>query len=250
MTDTGASGDPYRGEPFADEDRLPWLETADEDFEDGPSVGRMILLVLVGLVVVAGIVAGYWWLNTHRGGGGKGELIAAQEGDYKVKPDQAGGMKVAGEGDARYVASEGGTTNGSVDLNAVPEAPVEGKRVARQQQAPDAGASKVVARVPTSSEKVAAKAPAQRTPAKASSGGGGSVVQLGSFPSPSGANTAWKRLSKRFSYLEPLGQTVQKAEVDGNTVYRLRVNAGSATAADELCGKLKIAGEACYIPAQ
>ncbi|MBR0551143.1 SPOR domain-containing protein [Stakelama marina] len=250
MTDTGADGSTHREEPFADEDRLPWLETADEDFDDGPSPGRMALLVVVGLVIVSAIVGGYLWLSNHRGGSGNGELIAAQEGDYKVKPNQAGGMKVAGEGDARYVASEGGTTNGSVDVNALPEAPVDGKRVAPKKQAPDKGAAKVVAQVPTSAEKVAAKAPAQTSVNKHSSGGGGSVVQLGSFPNQSGAKTAWSRLSKRFSYLEPLGETVQKAEVNGNTVYRLRVNAGSASAAKELCGKLKVAGEACYIPAQ
>ncbi|CAN5718467.1 hypothetical protein BH11PSE6_BH11PSE6_23330 [soil metagenome] len=35
--------------------------------------------------------------------------------------------------------------------------------------------------------------------------------------------------------------------MNGNTVYRLRVNAGSANQASELCGKLKVAGEACFV---
>ena len=58
---------------------------------------------------------------------------------------------------------------------------------------------------------------------------------------------AWGQASKRFTYLAPLGKSVQKAEVNGRTVYRLRVNAGSAGAATELCGKLKVAGEACFV---
>ena len=60
-------------------------------------------------------------------------------------------------------------------------------------------------------------------------------------------NTAWNQLSRRFAYLAPLGKSVQTAEVKGKTVYRLRVNAGSANQASDLCGKLKLAGENCFI---
>ncbi len=49
------------------------------------------------------------------------------------------------------------------------------------------------------------------------------------------------------AYLAPLGKSVQAAEVKGKTVYRLRVNAGSANQASDLCGKLKLAGENCFI---
>jgi cell division protein FtsN len=75
----------------------------------------------------------------------------------------------------------------------------------------------------------------------------GSLVQIGSFPNEASANAAWARAAARFLYLAPLGKSVQKAEVNGNTVYRLRVNAGSANQASELCGKLKVAGEACFV---
>src|SRR3546814_17182363 len=74
------------------------------------------------------------------------------------------------------------------------------------------------------------------------------LVQLGSFPTEGQAKTAWTRVSKRFAYLAPLGQSIEKATVNGNTVYRLRVNAGSADQAKSVCGKLKVAGEACFIP--
>jgi hypothetical protein len=55
-------------------------------------------------------------------------------------------------------------------------------------------------------------------------------------------------MSKRFAYLAPLGKLVVPfATEDGKTVYRLRVNAGSNGQAREICGKLKVAGENCFV---
>ena len=61
-------------------------------------------------------------------------------------------------------------------------------------------------------------------------------------------NLAWTRMSKRFAYLAPLGKLVVPfATPEGKTVYRLRVNAGSNGQAREICGKLKVAGENCFV---
>jgi hypothetical protein len=38
-----------------------------------------------------------------------------------------------------------------------------------------------------------------------------------------------------------------RAEKDGQAIWRLRVNAGSNGQARELCGRLKVAGEGCFI---
>ena len=81
----------------------------------------------------------------------------------------------------------------------------------------------------------------------AATGAGGAVVQLGSFPSAGEAEAAWSALTKRFGYLSPLGKSVQPATVGGKAKYRLRVNAGSATQAKELCAKLTLAGEGCFV---
>jgi hypothetical protein len=78
-------------------------------------------------------------------------------------------------------------------------------------------------------------------------GAGGALVQLGAFPSEAQANSAWAQMSKRFDYLGSLGKSIEKAEVNGRIFYRLKVNAGSASAAQVLCGKLQVAGEACLI---
>ena len=84
-----------------DEDRLPWLETVDEDYDVGPSVFRVVLMVLLGLAIIAAAIFGFYWYKQHQRADGNGALIVAQEGDYKVKPDDPGGLKVEGEGAMR-----------------------------------------------------------------------------------------------------------------------------------------------------
>lgn len=229
-----------------DEDRLPWLETVDEDYREGPSIIRVGLLVLLGLAVVAAAIFGVYWYQKHRGLEGTGELIAAQEGDYKVKPDNPGGMTVKGEGDVASATSQGkGDSNAAIDLKAVPEAPIAGKTAEAAKPAPKAGP----AVVPPKGGVLTAPSPAVLPGAAAVPAGtsGGALVQLGSFPDEASANAAWAKAAKRFAYLAPLGKSVESASVNGRTVYRLRVNAGSAGQASEICGKLKVAGEACFV---
>lgn len=214
-----------------DEDRLPWLETVEDDYEDGPSVVRIALLVLLALAIVAAAIFGYRYYKQHHGVDGNGALIAAQEGDYKVKPDDPGGLQVEGEGDSAIATSSGTTGNASIDMKALPEKPVEGKKVVAPKA--DAGAARSVTAIP---------------PAASAGASGGATVQLGSFGSEAEANGAWGAMSKKYGYLAPLGKSVQSAEVGGKTVYRLRVNAGSAGAATALCSKLAAAGQACFVP--
>ncbi len=229
-----------------DEDRLPWLETVDEDYGGGPSIVQIGLFVLLGLALIAGAIYGVYWYQHRDGPKGTGELIAAVEGDYKVKPDTPGGMKVEGEGDTAFATSEGKVDgNASIDLNAMPEAPMPGTPATAPKPQGTTGA----AMVPPSGGMLKAPAPGALPMQKPVAVGtsGGALVQLGSFPDEASANAAWAKSAKRFSYLGPLGKSVQSAEVKGRTVYRLRVNAGSATQADELCAKLQLAGEACFI---
>ena len=232
---------------LAEEDRLPWLESADDDYQEGPSMLRVVALILIVFVL---IMAAIWAFNHFRDRAattGSGEMIAAAEGDYKVKPDQPGGMKVEGEGDTVFRTSEGGGQTGSIDTRAVSETPVTGK-AAKPAARTGPGTAQVVTQVPASSGKLTAQAPSVGLPKVAVGGAGGSLVQLGSFPSEGAANSAWAMLSKRFTYVGALGKSVEKAEVAGNTVYRLRVNAGSTGNAGSICGRLKVAGEACFVP--
>ncbi|MCM8730701.1 SPOR domain-containing protein [Hephaestia sp. GCM10023244] len=236
---------------LTDDDRLPWLETVDEEYEEGPSVLRIAALVILGLALIAGVVyAVYWVQNRPSGASGNGSLIRAQEGDYKVKPEQPGGMKIDGENSQALATSEGANPGGgAIDLSAVPEAPVTATAGTPSKTVPVARDGKALA-VPKSGGTLQAKAPVTAPKAAAGGGGGSALVQLGSFPTEGQAKTAWTRVSKRFAYVASLGQSIEKASVNGNTVYRLRVNAGSADQAKSVCGKLKVAGEACFVPSE
>lgn len=229
-----------------EEDRLPWLETVEPDEPEGSGVLRVVLLVLLGLALLAAIVFGLFQLQ-QRSPDGQGELIAAQEGDYKIKPDDPGGLKVEGEGDSAIAASGGANSSAAIDLKAVPEAPITGRRASGT--APVAGgATRTTAEIPGSGGRLTATAPmtAPKGPVPGA-GSGGSLVQLGAFPSEAAANAAWSAIAKRFGYVAMLGKSVQQAEVNGRNVYRLKVNAGSANAASDICGRLTVAGEKCFV---
>lgn len=229
------------------EDRLPWLETVEPDEAAGPPLGRVLALVLLGLAILAAIIFAVYKLQ-HRETSADGELIAAQEGDYKVRPDDPGGLKVKGEGTTAVATSAGKTGNGAIDLKAVPEAPVDGRRAQPLPAKPAQGGRNAVAQIPASGGRLAAKPPLTTGGAVApGAASGGSLVQLGAYPSEAVANSAWDSFARRFSYLSALGKSVQPVASGGKTLYRLRVNAGGANQAADICGRLKVAGESCFV---
>ena len=232
-----------------DEDRLPWLETVEPDEKPSAPIGRTIALVLLGLALIAGVVFAIFQLNGSDRGG-DGTLIAAQEGDYKVRPDSPGGLKVEGEGSSAIATSAGkGAGSGAIDLQQVPEAPVAASRppVAQPTAVADAGRNATAAVPKTGGRLVAAVPMTASRPTGPGSASGGSLVQLGAYPTESAANAAWDRSSKRFAYLAALGKSVQPVASGGRTLYRLRVNAGSANQAADICGRLRVAGETCFV---
>lgn len=232
-----------------DEDRLPWLETVEPDEKPGAPVGRTIALVLLGLVLIAAAVFAVFQLNGP-GRGGDGTLIAAQEGDYKVRPDTPGGLKVEGEGSSAIATSAGKDAGtGAIDLRQVPEAPVTASRgpAAQPTAVADAGRSATAA-VPKAGGRLIAAAPMTTArPTGPGTASGGSLVQLGAYPTESAANAAWDRTSRRFAYIAALGKAVEPVASGGRTLYRLRVNAGSANQAADICGRLRVAGETCFV---
>lgn len=233
------------GEGHGDGDRLPWLETVEEDYHEGRPLGRILLILLLILAVVGAAAFVYHLYQRQQGAQGNGALIEAEPGDYKMRPDEPGGMRVEGEGDTVFTTSQGAESNASINVGALPETPVEGRRVAEAAKA-GPGSSTATISVPTP-RIVRPKAASAIPAAPAAATGSGSLIQLGAFPTEAGANIAWARLSKRFAYLAPLGKSVERAEKDGKAIFRLRVNAGSNGQARELCGKLKVAGEACFV---
>ncbi|NJM51539.1 MAG: SPOR domain-containing protein [Sphingomonadales bacterium] len=203
-----------------DPDRLPWLETADGyEYDDGASPLKVAGLVLGGLALLALIVGGIYWMQRNQTGGadgGNGELIAAQEGDYKVRPDDAGGKSFEGEGDAAFAASEGKKTASTVST-AKPASPAPATPAASQSpSAPPAA--------------------------------GSSFVQMGAFSDAASADKAWGALSKRFAFLSGVNKRIAEGSGEGGRkVFRLQAVASNAAAAQQLCAKLKAAGEGCLV---
>lgn len=231
--------DPYA---LSDEDRLPWLEPVDEvgEPERGAPI-RLIGFALTALALLVVAIAGiWWWQNREVAPTGSGELIAAPVGPYKVKPDEEGGMKIEGQGDTAFATSQGAQVQGSLDLSAVPETPVERAPVVQAAPEPKASATSSVAE----GGKLVAKVPPAPV---APEGPTGATVQLGAFPSQDSAKKTWDSMSKRFAYLADRSQSIIKAEVNGKTFYRLRVSTGSATEAKDVCARLRVAGENCLV---
>lgn len=253
MAEGKDAGQGDTGLGLEDEDRLPWLEAADGFEDDGEvSPARLLVMVLGGLLLIGAVLGGLWWIQ-NGGARGKGELIAAQQGDYKVAPKTDGAKAFEGEGDASFSASEGAEPAGKVDPTRMPEEPAvtpeEREAAAKKAAADKAAAAKasVAKAVPADKAKaVAVKAPDADTRPKPAAPGG-AMIQLGAFSSDAAAAKAWTNLSKRFAYLAELNKSVSPAKVGDGTVYRLRVSAGTAANAANLCGKLRVAGENCVV---
>lgn len=239
------------------EDRLPWLEAADGVEEDGDvSPARLLVMVLGGLLLIGAVLGGLWWVQ-NGGARGKGELIAAQDGSYKIAPKNDGAKTFEGEGDASFSASEGAEPAGKVDPTRMPEEPAvtpqEREAASAKAAADKAAAAKEKARpaVVATREQPQPAATSVKTPdaavKAAPAAAASAMIQLGAFSSDAAAAKAWTNLSKRFAYLADLNKSVAPAKVGDGTVYRLRVSAGTAANAANLCGKLRVAGENCVV---
>ncbi len=239
MTDVNNDG-------TADEpDRLPWLEAVEDD-DESVSTGKLAAFLIAALLALGAVIGGVAWLRGHQSGvQGDGKLIAAAEGDYKIRPDAPGGMSVEGQGDTAFKASEGDAPKGRIDLNATSETPVSGTRAPKSGTRPAPVGRSASAPMPANSGTLVAAPPAAPVIRPGAVSRAGGLVQLGAFSSEAKANQTWVLLVKRYAYLAPLVKSVEAAKIDSGTIYRLRANAGGD--AGTVCGKLRVAGESCLV---
>jgi hypothetical protein len=207
-----------------DEDEsLPWLED-DGDYEDeGGFDARLIWLALIGLLVIAALLFGGWWLLRDRPDPelvADGSTIEAPDGPYKERPDDPGGREVEGTGDTAFEVAEGESTRGRIgDGDETPEPSID---IAQNGEDGDDSASST-----ESSSSV--------------------YVQIGAFTSRSDANEAWVSARGRYSALSGLRNRIVEAEVNGATVYRLQAIAPDRETGDATCRAIRNAGGDCYI---
>lgn len=76
---------------------------------------------------------------------------------------------------------------------------------------------------------------------------GGYAVQLGLANSEDGAEAALVQFQKKYSELQGLPPIIRKAEVNGNTIFRVRVGPMSREEASSLCSKLQGQGGQCFV---
>jgi hypothetical protein len=81
--------------------------------------------------------------------------------------------------------------------------------------------------------------------AAAESSAGGFAVQIGTAGSEADGRKTFQKLQQKFSALNSQSAVILKAEVKGNTVYRIRTGAMSKDEASSLCATLQ--GSGCFV---
>jgi cell division septation protein DedD len=257
-----------------DDEDAPWLEEG--EFEEGPThtlVGRSTFWgLLFGLaVLVVGVIVGIMLVSGREESPidvpavGEDVPVLAAPGPWKIPPEgpDVDGVPVEGTGQVLYGTGDGRDPEARIALDAMPEDPLPrpgelSEETLAQAPAPAAttppAAAPVTAPVAKAPEAVGKAPPKLAVPKtiyapepEPAASGNGTVLQLGAFSSESRARAAFKSLSERFSYLEGMEPLIVPTARDGKTLYRLRSSAGSAANAKEICGRLRVAGEACTV---
>lgn len=210
----------------AEDERLPWLES-DEDYEDGGfDMGRLVTAGVIGLLVVLALLGAVWWLSQAGPDEellAEGSTIEAPDEPFRTRPDDPGGLEVAGTGDVSFEVGEGQSREAVLRE----DGPVPGPGIDREQNS---------------------SAEADANPvAQAASAADGVGVQVAAYTSRARAEQGWRDLSGRYDALQGQSYRVVQASVDGATVYRLQVVADSQAGADSLCRALRAAGGDCQV---
>lgn len=227
------------------------------------------------------LLVGVWSLSGHRGAGGV-PVVEADSRPLRTKPDQPGGMQVAGENETIL----SGVTGGKDAMAPPPEVPAPQalKAEADQQLAvktaaaavpdpvaltppatlPDAAGPKAAATTVIPAPALPALQPAlpatppaalatQPAPASAKTAApaisGTPAVQLAALQSEPAAMEEWQRLTRKMPAL--LGDrhpAVVRADHDGKTFYRLRTGGFADIAkATAFCEQVRAKGGGCAL---
>jgi len=200
------------------EERLPWLESDDEDEQPGVDTGRIVAFGAVGALALLLLLGALWWFTDDRADDelvADGGTIEAPDEPYRTRPDDPGGQQVAGTGDTSFEVGEGQAVEG---------------RIAGEAPAPSIDREQADAPAATST-------PAAR----------GIGVQVGAYSSRETAETGWTTLSGRIEALQGRNHRVVQGTADSGTIYRLQALAGTVVEAETLCRSIKSQGGDCQV---
>jgi len=213
---------------FADNDeRLPWLESDDDYEQPGVDTGRIVAFAAVGLLAVVLILGLVWWFtgdHTDEALVADGSVIEAPDQPYRSRPDDPGGIEVAGTGETSFEVAEGQTVEGRIDDGAAPSPSIDREQADTPVVPPSASPS-----------------------ASPTASGGGIGVQVGAYSSRSAAETGWSTLAGRIEALSGRSHRIVQGTADSGTIYRLQAVAGSVTEAEALCRSIKSEGGDCQV---
>ena len=220
-----ADGEEQQFDLAEDDADLPWLE-ADEYEEEGSFDYRLIVYALLGLAVVAALLAAIWYFTRGASDPERvpdGSTIEAPEGAYKQRPENPGGTEVEGTGDQAYQVAEGGQERGRIAGQDEPEAARPSIDLDQRETEDDAQT----------------ESPAPANDAV--------YVQIGAYGNRGDADAAWSRAVQRYSVLSGMRNRVIEGEVNGARVFRLQVATGDRDTAEATCRAIREAGGDCYI---
>ena len=221
----------------------------------GPQVTRMALIA-GGLLAVLGV--GYGGYAMVGRAPRLVPLIEADSRPVRVRPDNPGGMQVAGAEEQIM----GGPGSGQVDVMApppeVPQPQVLRAQIQAARQptpppvqpvslaAPPAPPPPSISALPEQRVVVPIKPPAPRPAPPLAAG---LQVQLAAMDSEAAAVAEWQRLAKRMpDLLATRHPAVQRTERDGKTLFRLRTGGFADIAqATSFCTQMKAKGVGCAI---
>lgn len=208
-----------------EDERLPWLESGDDDEEEqrGGS-GRLLGLALMALVALLVIIGLIWWLG-HRSeksdGLAAGGTIEAPATPYKTRPETPGGKEFAGTGDTSFKVGEGSAIDGKLATNDLPKPSIDATQGAEDgKSALGADETATV---------------------------GGVGVQVGAYTSKEAAQAGWTTLYTANEALHGFKYRIVQGRADIGNVYRLQAVTGDAASAESLCARLKAGGAACQV---
>jgi len=255
---------------FDDQDEVTYRVPASRRLTDF-SLRRLALFA--GFLVCAGVLGYSVWtaMSGHRGG--TPPVIEAARGPIRVRPENPGGMQLAGQNEDILATDPTARTG---QLAPAPEAPAPQVLRARQQAAAAAAANApppaqpvstppVVAStpapatavqpsspasLPASATAAASPAPTVTTAAAAPQAAAGRVqAQLAAVATEAAAKSEWVRLNKRMpDVLSGRQPVVVKVEREGQALWRLRTGGFADKAqASAFCVQVKAKGADCTV---
>ena len=220
-----------------------------------PQLMRMALIA-GGVAVLGALGVGGYTLMASRPH--TVPVIEADSRPLRVRPDNPGGMQVAGADEQIMGGDDSGQ---DAAMAPPPEAPqmaaLRAQIDAARQPAPPAQAAPPAQPLPPPAPTPLAAAAAPEPPpaltlqpaAHAAAGSGGAQVQLAAVETQQAAMSEWQRLAKKMpDLLSSRHPAVVRAQRDGKLLWRLRTGGFADIAqATQFCAKVRAEGGGCTL---